>query len=180
MEKSPINPVWQYDFVSKFLHWTIAILLIALISLGWYMMSIEEQPGSDWYFNLHKSLGLLAGLLILCRIIWRLEHKPAALPNSVPQWQAKISRLIHFLLYICMIVMPLTGFIGASYSGHGIMFFGWPLPDWINKNHDLAEQFFDVHGTVVWALVVLIVLHIIAALKHLFINKDGVFQRMWF
>jgi cytochrome b561 len=79
-----------------------------------------------------------------------------------------------------MIVMPLTGFIGAPYSKHGVTFFGWLLPDWTRKNHDLAEQFFDVHGTVAWVLVVLIVLHILAAFKHLFINRDGVFQRMWF
>lgn len=180
MDEQRINQIWQYDVISRILHWTIALLLIALVALGWYMMSIEEQPGSSWYFNLHKSFGLIAAILILFRITWRLAHKPAPLPQSVPRWQAKTSRLIHLLLYICMIVMPLTGFVGASYSKQGVTFFGWELPNWVSKSHDIAEQFFDVHGTVAWILVVLVILHILAGLKHLFVNRDGVFQRMWF
>lgn len=180
MNERQINQIWQYDIISRLLHWTIALLLTALVALGWYMMSIEHQPGSSLYFNLHKSFGLIAATLILFRIIWRLTHKPAPLPYSTPRWQAKMSRLIHFLLYICMIAMPLTGFVGASYSKKGVTFFGWQLPDWVSKSPDMTEQFFDVHGALAWVLVVLVVLHILAALKHLFVNKDGVFQRMWF
>lgn len=174
------NTDWSYDVISKLFHWILSILLIGLVALGWYMMSIEDQPNSGWYFGIHKSFGLIAATLVLLRLIWRIGHKPAPLPDSVPHWQAKISRAIHFLLYICMIVMPLTGFLGSSFSKYGVAFFGWPLPEWTNQNHDISEQFFEIHETFAWFLVVLVVLHILAALKHLFINKDGVFKRMWF
>jgi cytochrome b561 len=171
---------WQYHIVSKLSHWVIALLLFALVALGWYMMSIEHEPGSAWYFKIHKSFGLIAACLILFRILWRLTHQPAALPSSVAQWQAKLSQFIHFLLYSCMIVMPLTGFMGASYSKYGVTFFGWQLPNWLNKNPQMAEQFFNLHGIMAWVLVALVVLHVLAALKHLIINRDTVFQRMWF
>lgn len=174
------SKVWGYDVFSKLLHWILALLLVGLIGLGWYMMEIEDQPGSAWYFNIHKSFGLIAATLILLRLLWRLSHKPAPLPDSVPSWQAKSSRFIHFLLYVCMLVMPLTGFLGASFSKYGIAFFGHQLPEWTVKNHDIAEQFFEIHETFAWILVVLVILHVLAALKHLIINKDGVFQRMWF
>jgi len=175
-----LNTTWRYDAIAKLLHWILAVLLIGLVALGWYMMSIEHQPGSEWYFNLHKSFGIIAATLILLRLIWVFSHKPASLPISVPLWQAKIARALHKLLYICMILMPATGFIGASFSKHGLAFFGLSLPKWGGPSHDIAEQLFNIHGIIAWVLVVLVALHLFAALKHLFINKDGVFQRMWF
>lgn len=175
----PNKKMWHYDSLTILLHWTIAFLLIGLIILGLYMISIEKQPNSGWYFNAHKSFGLVAAALILLRLFWRLNHKPAPLPTTVPLWQAKITRLIHWLLYICIIIMPVTGFLGASFSKHGVIFFGLQVPTWVNQNHGIAEQFFEVHKFVAWILITLIVLHVLAAFKHLFINKDKVFQRMW-
>jgi len=123
---------WRYDGVTRLLHWVVALLLIGLISLGWYMMSIEHQPNSGWYFDLHKSFGILAGILIIFRLIWRFTHKPAPLPLSIPHWQAILSRAIHFLLYIFMLIMPISGFIGASFSKYGVVFFGTQLPTWVS------------------------------------------------
>lgn len=174
------NTANDYDPISKLFHWTIALLIIGLISLGLYMTSISNDPGRAWYFNLHKSLGIIAGILILLRILWRSKHKPHPLPKSVPLWQAKLARFIHLLLYVCMVGMPLTGFIGASFGKHGISFFGWPLPVWTAKNSFIAEQLFETHEIIAWILIGLIVLHVLAAFKHLLWNKDGVFQRMWF
>lgn len=172
--------VIRYDMLARLLHWTIAVLLIGLVSIGWYMMSIEDQPNSGAYFTLHKSFGLIAAVLILMRLLWRLAHKPAPLPSSVPRWQGMISRFNHFLLYICMIVMPVTGFIGASFSKYGVVFFGFELPAWVQPNHAISKKFFEIHSTVTWILVALVVFHVLAAIKHLVINKDGVFQRMAF
>jgi cytochrome b561 len=185
MNNNPIklpnqNNIAQYSLTFKLLHWILAVLVIGLITLGWYMMSIEHQPNSIWYFNLHKSLGIIAAVLIALRLIWRLSMVSLPLPISVPQWQAKIAQKIHWLLYVCMILMPLTGFIGASYSKYGVALFGLKIPDWASKNHDIAEIFFDIHGIIAWILVMLIILHVLAALKHLLINQDGIFQRMWF
>ena len=174
------NSHWRYHKIARVIHWLMALLLIGLIGLGWYMVSIEDQPNSAWYFKLHKSFGLVAAMLVFFRLIWRFRHQPAPLPSSVPFWQAKLSRTIHFLLYLCMLVMPMTGFIGASLSNYGAGFFGIELAGWIKQNHPLSEQFFNVHGVIAWILVGLITLHSLAAMKHLLINKDKVFQRMWF
>ena len=171
---------WHYDRITRWLHWTIALLIIGLICLGWYMTSIADQPNSGWYFNLHKSLGISVGLLIFLRILWRLRHTPAPLPTCIPRWQALLSRTIHWLLYAGMIMMPMTGFFGSSLGKYGVMFFGLPFTLGMHQNLALSKQLFEVHALVVWILVGLILLHILAAIKHLLINKDKVFQRMWF
>jgi cytochrome b561 len=144
-------------------------------------MSIADQPNSGWYFNLHKSFGLVAAMLIFFRLIWRLTHKTSSRRLSVRNWQSIVSkRGIHFLLYLCMLIMPITGFIGASFGEHGIIFFGVKLPHWFNQSHAVSEQFFSVHEVVAWILVGFVALHILVAIKHLVINKNKVFQRMWF
>ena len=172
--------VWRYGWPAIFLHWVLALLIAALAGLGWYMMSIEEEPNSGWYFDLHKSFGIVAFALVLLRVWWRSKHRPAALPASLPQWQVKVSSVTQWSLYACMVLMPLTGFIGASYSKKGAVFFGLKVPAWEIPNHDMAEQFFSVHSVLVWVLVSLVALHAAAGLKHVLMDKDGVFQRMWF
>lgn len=175
-----IDSDWHYAPPAVALHWLLAFLIAALVGLGWYMLSIEDRPDSGWYFNLHKSFGLLVFALVLLRILWRFNHKPAELPARLPQWQARFASLTHWLLYACMIVMPVTGFIGASFSKSGVAFFGMKLPVWAAPDHGVAEQFFSIHSIVAWVLVALVALHALAGFKHLLINKDGVFQRMWF
>lgn len=170
----------SYDVFSKFLHWLTAVLLIGLVALGWYMTTLQDLPGSDWYFNLHVSFGLIAASIIVLRIIWRLSQPPMPLPITKPRWQAKFSKIIHWLLYFCLFAMPFTGFIGESLSKYGVSFFGVALPVWFAKNETLSKQFFNLHYIFAWTLVALVSLHVLAALKHLFINKDRLFQRMWF
>ena len=173
------TPSNRYGYPAVFFHWTLAILLPALIGLGWYMLSVEEDPASAWLFDLHKSLGLTAVALILLRIVWRVGHAPAELPETVAAWQAQASRLVHTLLYLLMVLMPVTGYLGASFSGDGVAFFGLPTPEWAVKNDALKEQFFGAHSVIAWILVSVITVHVVAGFKHLWINQDGVFQRMW-
>jgi cytochrome b561 len=169
-----------YAPVAVLLHWVLALLIVSMMGLGWYMMSIEEDPGSAWYFNLHKSIGLLIAGLVVLRLVWRLGHSPSRLPASVTPWQASASSVSHKLLYGAMLAMPLFGLVGSMLSKKGLIFFGMPLPRVLEANHDLAEIFFDAHSATTWMLVALISLHALAALKHLLVDKDGVFQRMWF
>ena len=174
-----IESAGRYSYPAIVLHWILALLIPTLIGLGWYMLSIEEQPNSKSYFALHISLGLTAAFLIGLRLVWRSGHSPDPLPASVPAWQAKTVRTSHVLLYLVMLFMPLTGYPGASFSGDGVSYFGIPLPGWSSKNDVLKEQFFGVHSFLAWSLVVLIGIHVLGALKHLLIDKDGVFWRMW-
>lgn len=179
MEHQKNNNNWHYDALSRHLHWLLALLIISMLSVGFYMMSIADDPDSHNYFALHKSFGLITAAVVLLRILWRIKNKTAPLPSSVGKWQAKLARLMHMMLYACVIIMPTMGFLGSSYGKFGVAFFGWQLPDWTTKNPDLSQLFFNIHGIVAWVLVVLISLHVLAAFKHLMIDKDGVFQRMW-
>jgi cytochrome b561 len=169
-----------YAPLAIWLHWTLAVLIIGMVALGWYMLEIEDDPGSAWFFNLHKSIGLVIAGLVLLRLVWRLSHPPRPLPASVPSWQVNASRATHGLLYAAMIAMPTFGIIGSLLSNKGIVFFGTALPRVLDANHDLAETFFEAHSLTAWILVVLVSLHVLAGLKHLVIDKDGVFQRIWF
>lgn len=169
----------SYAPPAKLLHWTLAVLLVGMVASGWYMTAIEDDPGSAWFFNMHKSIGLVVAALVLVRLVWRLSHRPADLPASVPSWQARASRATHRLLYAAMVAMPAFGITGSLLSKNGIAFFGTSLPRVFAANHDLAEIFYGAHSVTAWLLVGLTALHVSAGLKHLLIDRDGVFQRMW-
>lgn len=171
--------LWRYTRTAVWLHWLLAVVLAAQVGLGWYMLSIEDQPNSGFYFNLHKSIGLVIATLVVLRIFWRLTHPRRALPDDTPGWERALAATSQALLYVVMVAMPVTGYLGASYSKHPVALFGLPLPTWATPNHDLQEQFFGFHGNLAWVLVGIVGLHLLGALKHLLVDHDGVFQRMW-
>lgn len=173
------TPAWRYAAPAMLLHWLLALLVVILVSVGWYMLKIEKDPASAWYFDKHKSLGMIAFVLVLLRIWWRAGHRPAPLPATVPRWQVVLAHLTEWSLYGCLFLMPILGFLGASYSEEGVTFFGAPLPAWVPQNHDRSEFLFSLHIGLAWVMVALIALHVAGALRHLLIDRDGVFQRMW-
>lgn len=174
------QPTWRYSRPAIVLHWTLAILIPVLIGLGWYMLSIEDTPGSESLFALHVSLGLTAALLIALRLTWRLRNRPEPLAAAiVPAWQSHAARATHILMYLLLVAMPIAGYLGASFSGEPVAYFGVPLPSWAGKSDGLKEQLFSAHSIMAWILVAVISLHVLGALKHLLIDKDGVFFRMW-
>lgn len=178
--KSVQEPKAAYTGISRGLHWSVAVLIFGMFALGWYMTAMEDDPGIDWYFMVHKSIGVVVLLLVLTRLFWRFGNPPAPLPNQLPHWQVTASKISHWLLYGTMIAMPVAGLLGAFLSKDGLVFFGYQLPRVFSASHDLSEFFFSAHSTIAWVLVGLITLHVLATFKHLFIDKDGVFQRMWF
>jgi cytochrome b561 len=171
---------WRYGRPAIALHWLLAALITFMAGLGWYMMTIEKQPQGPWYFDLHRSFGLLVFGLVLLRILWRLSHPPAPLPASLPRWQVQLSSATQGLLYACMVVLPVTGYLGTSYSKSAVKFFGLALPVWATPARATTHLFFQVHSFTVWVLVGLVALHAAGGLKHLLVDRDGVFQRMWF
>lgn len=161
------------------LHWIIAILIIGMILLGYYMADIPKgTPGRAFYFNLHKSFGVMAGVLILLRLIWRLTHRAPPLPGSMPRWEASAAKWSHRLLYLCMVLQPTVGYLSSSFNKYGVKFFGLPLPQWGWENPYLRDLFGDAHEIIGAILATLIVIHVLAAFKHLLIDRDGIFQRM--
>jgi cytochrome b561 len=145
------------------------------------MIEIPKQPVGvrAYWFNLHKSIGMTIGLLVLVRLAWRLTHRPPPLPASVPAWQRGAAAVNHALLYGCLIAMPVVGFFGSSFSGYPIRYFALTLPQLFGKSEPLKELCSVIHLGLAWATMALIALHVLAALKHRWVDRDGVFQRMW-
>jgi len=168
----------RYSFPAIVLHWLIALLILTQFGLGWYMVDLPKGPDRHFFFSLHKSIGLTVAALALLRLLWRMIHLPPPLPAHVPQWKRTAAGATHALLYIFMFLQPVSGYISSSFSGYKTRWFGIPLPQWGWKDPPLNELFTDVHVASSIILLSLIVLHITAALTHLLVEHDGVFQRM--
>jgi cytochrome b561 len=158
----------QYDFLSKVFHWIMALLIPGLLFVGF------TGIGFQW----HKSFGMVAGILILARILWRLWHRAPPYPIRVARSQVIAGKAVHLALYFLMVMMPVLGVLGASLSGRPLLFFNIPLPVF-NPNKFLAHELFYWHGVLAWGMLVLIILHLFASFLHIF-RRDGVVKRMWF
>jgi cytochrome b561 len=170
-----------YTRTAIVLHWIIAAAVFAQVSLGLWMIGIPKSPPGvrAYWFNVHKSIGITVGLLVLVRLAWRLAHRPPELPATVAAWQRGAARVSHYALYACMIVLPLSGYLGSSFTKYPIKYFGYTLPHWGWEAPALKELCSQVHFVTACVFITLIVLHIAAALKHRFVDRDGVFERMF-
>jgi len=170
-----------YTRTAVVLHWLIAIGLIAQIALGLWMLGIPKDPPGvrAWWFNIHKSIGITLGVLIILRTGWRFTHQAPPLPAALPRWQRVTATASHHLLYLCMLVMPLSGYLGSSFTKYPIVFFGTKLPHWGWDSPVLKDLCSSIHHTAAVTLMALIALHVAAALKHRLIDRDAVFARMW-
>lgn len=160
------------------LHWLIALGIIALIALGLYMVGLPKGlPGKATLINLHKSLGLTVFLLVLFRIMVRVAvHRPP-LPPMRP-WQRAAARTTQVFLYVGMIALPLTGYLGSSFNTYGTRFWGLALPQWGWDDPALRKLFFGTHQALAYAMIGLVSLHVLGALKHQFIDRDGLLATM--
>ena len=127
MHNDPVRNTWRFALTARLLHWSVAVLIVCQLGLGWTMMTMEDDPGADVLFDLHKSIGLAVFALVAVRLAWRLAHPPAPLPASVAPWERILANVVERTLYVCMIAMPLTGYLGASHQKHPPTFFGLPL-----------------------------------------------------
>ena len=172
--------VARYNGVAQLLHWLIGLAVLGQIALGWWMIGLPNTPPgyqAGWY-NIHKSIGLSIGLLVLLRIVWRLRHPAPVLPATLAAWQRLAARCSHALLYLCLVLMPLSGFLGSSFTKYPIKFWGMVLPRWIDPSPAAKELCSQIHYATVCLFMLLIALHIAAAIKHA-LAGDGVFRRMW-
>jgi cytochrome b561 len=160
-------------------HWLLALLIFILYAMGWYMVEIPKgtPPVAFWY-NLHKSIGLVSAVPLILLIAWRTRHVPPPLPRTLPPWQVKASHANHLLFYICMVVLIVSGFVESNFTKYGIKFFGYPLPVVFWEDKTLYRIFNRVHVYTSYLFAVLIAIHVGAAVKHLILDRDGVFQRM--
>jgi cytochrome b561 len=169
----------RYTRTAIFLHWLTALLIFGQIVFGWYLDSVPRNtPARSVVVNFHKSTGIILGVVILIRLLWRVTHRAPGLPTFVPGWERAVAQVSHFGLYVCMILMPLSGYVASNFSKWGVNFFNSvKIPAWGPDNHALYAVFNTTHVITSYVFVALIALHLIAALNHA-VRKDGVFSRM--
>jgi cytochrome b561 len=169
----------RYDSVSMVLHWAMVLLILLLFGLGWYMVELPDgSPERTRFFALHKSVGLTTALFALVRIGWRLKHPAPPLPGTLPAWQRGLAHLTHVLLYVFMVVQPLSGYLSSSFSGYKTRLWGVPLPYWGWHDPVVNQLFTDIHVASSVALLCLILLHVAGALFHALTPRDNVLGRM--
>lgn len=172
-------PISRYTSTAIALHWLVALLIFAAFPLGVYMHELSLSPTKLQLYSYHKWLGITVLLLAVLRVIWRATHKAPALPDNLPRWQLLASHATHQLLYVLMLAVPLSGWLMSSAKGFKTVWFGvLPLPDLVGKDKALGELLGNVHTSLNYLLLALVVLHVVAALKHHFVDKDGVLLRM--
>jgi len=174
------NTSERYGAVAIILHWIIAVLIIGLILLGWYMTTIDYYH--KWYhtcFFLHKAFGILVIKLVVVDIFWLAINKTPNLPTHMKAYEVIAAKITHVLLIMMMILMPITGYFISTAAGDGIDFFNlYTFPNLLAGSHEYGEIAGKLHEYLGYFTAGLIVLHVLAALKHQFINKDNLLRRM--
>jgi cytochrome b561 len=169
----------RYTATAVSLHWLTALVVIAQFALGLAMVPLPISPRKlHWYFC-HKSIGLTVFLLTSVRLGWRLRHPaPPAVP-SMPRWQRRAASWSHALLYILLLVIPISGWLYSSATGVQVVYLGLvPLPDLVPKDKALAALLRACHVSLNFTLLALVCVHAGAALRHHFIDRDAVLSRM--
>jgi cytochrome b561 len=165
----------KYALTSRILHWVMAFLIIFLLGLGIYMSDFlsNESPNRLEIYNLHKSLGVLVLILVFLRIINRLLTRTPALPFAISALEKKLAKFGHFALYFLMITTPLSGYLMSSFAGYPVKLFAIELPNFFEANFKIAGFFSEAHELSAFSLLGLIVIHILAVIRHRFFDKPG-------
>lgn len=174
----------RYSTTAIALHWLLGLALVGMLGIGIYMTGLSFSPQRLKLYNWHKWAGVALLALSLLRLLWRLTHRPPALPTALtqamPGWQKSVHHGTHHLLYVLFFAVPLIGWAYSSAAGFPIVFLGlWQLPDFVPVSKALAETIKPWHQISAYALAALVLLHVAAALKHHWIDRDGLLARMW-
>jgi cytochrome b561 len=169
----------RYTRTAIALHWLLAVLIIANLAGGLYMTELAFSPQKLKYFSWHKWAGVTVFALSAGRLLWRLRHPAPPLPQEMPAWQHKAAHLSHRLLYALFFAVPLAGWLFSSAQGFQTVYLGLvPIPDLLDKNKELANVLRLVHKSLAYGLGAVVVAHIAAALKHHFVDRDDVLERI--
>jgi cytochrome b561 len=170
----------RYTGTAIFLHWLMALAIIAAFGMGITMTDIPGiTPSKLRLFNWHKWLGVTILGLATIRLLWRLTHPAPALPASLPQWQKQAAELTHYALYILIFAIPLSGYFYSLAAGFPVVYLGIvPLPVLIEPNTELKIVLKNLHYWLNMGLAVLVLAHLGAALKHHFLDRDTILMRI--
>ena len=168
-----------YTGTAKALHWLILALLIVQFIVAWTMPHIGRNTPVTTLISLHFTLGVVILAVAIIRLVWRMSHGEPEPEDGLPPWQTASARLVHWLLYAVLFVVPILGWINASWRGMPIVMFGLQLPQLIATRAPGWQWTGDVHTLLAeYGMLTLVGLHVAAALYHFFVRRDGVLQRM--
>jgi len=177
----------RYGGVAQTLHW----LIVALIITQWVLAQLAEAAGHDKAAHpaaalhqlallaRHKSVGLTIFALAIVRLVWRFVSPPPPMPNTMPRWQVMAAKLTHFAFYALLLLLPISGLVMSAASNYPVSYFGWfTIPNIVAPDEALKDIMKERHEMLFDILMVVAVVHVIAALKHHFVDRDGVLRRM--
>ena len=174
-----MNAMPRYSAPAIALHWVVAALILFNLGFGLYAVDLPLSPHKLRLFSYHKWIGVTVLLLAAARLWWRLGHTPPPLPASMRPWEARLANATHGLLYALFFAGPLTGWLFSSATGFQTVYLSvLPIPDVLPKDKALADFFRLAHRSINYTMAAVIALHVFAALKHHFIDRDDVLRRM--
>ena len=174
------NTASRFGLVAKTFHWIIALLIIGLIALGWYMVTLTYYD--RWYntsLETHRALGLLVLVLALLNLCWRAYSRPPAFVPTIKPWERISARIAHITLFGMMLVIPATGYIISTSAGGPVSVFGWfEIPAVVAVGERYRDIAIKAHYYLAYGTALLIGVHAAAAFKHQFYDRDGTLKRM--
>ena len=162
------------------MHWIVALLIFAAFGLGLYMTDIPGfTPTKLKLFSYHKWIGITVLIFAVLRVLWRLTHPAPAPVPGMPKWQRAAAEAAHVGLYLLILAVPLTGYLLSVAAGVKVVYLGlWELPMPFDKSDALKDIFGMAHEWLNWTMAAIVVVHILAALKHHVVDRDGTLRRM--
>ncbi|MGH1439022.1 MAG: cytochrome b [Cellvibrionaceae bacterium] len=170
----------KYHILLRATHWLMAICILGLIAIGWYMVGLIPEQGKYTFYDWHKTFGVLIILLFPLRVILRRYTSIPPLPEGIDKPTKKLSHIAHKVLYFLMITIPIVGYIYSSSGGYDVPFFGFIVPNVIGKSEWLFALSREVHWISAYLLLILVILHVAAVIKHRFFEgkENDVLNRM--
>ena len=174
-KEAPANP--RYPRRVRWLHWLMAGIILGMLAVGFTMVHLIDDKVPikfAWLYPYHKSFGMLVLILVLIRLAVRRSARLPGLPQSLSLWERRLAKAAHVALYTLMILVPLMGYsLSSSFTqSDGVYFFGVNLPELLPKNDARFAVFDRLHAILAYTLLALIVLHVLGALKHRFLDRD--------
>ena len=166
----------KYSVVMRLFHWTMALIIVGLLVVGITMVALPKSDPLKYgvLFPWHKSFGMLILFLVVFRLIVRSRSVVPPLPKALSRFESSAATAMHVALYALMIIVPLSGYAMSSVytQSDGVFFFGTFIPEWIPKDDAWFRPLFDLHRALAFTLLGLLVVHILGALKHRFVDRD--------
>lgn len=176
----------RYPLIHRLLHWTIAVIALATLTVGMIFMFLEfegtlatfGQPTTDLLYTYHKTFGIIILALMLLRLAIRLAWGKPDYRPPLAEWERRASTAVHASLYVLLILQPMLGWAATAAGGFPVQFFRWNLPGLLAKDEALSKTLYGIHGLVGWLILLLILVHVAGALRHRLIKRDQVMARM--